>query len=87
MPLHTPTVLAPRHPRLARAAAIATACIAAGAATVVITDDKPAPHNQTIAAPSQTTTRYFDTEATKIASMRALRRHIAEQRANPTTRR
>ena len=85
MPLHTPAVLAPRHPRLARAAAVATACIAAGAATVVITDDKPAAHDQTIAVPSQTATRYFDTEANKIASMRALRRHIAEQRSNPST--
>jgi hypothetical protein len=81
VPLHSPTVLAPRHPRLARAAAIATACIAAGATTVVITDDKPAPHNQRIAVPSQTVTRYFDSGANKIASMRALRRHIAKQQA------
>ena len=85
MPLHTPTVLAPRLPRLARAAAIAAACIAAGAATVVITDDQPAPQIHTIAEPSQpATTRYFDIEANKAASMRALGRHIAKRQANGT---
>ena len=87
MPLHTTTVLASRRPRLPRAAAIATACIAAGAATVVIADDQPAPQVRTIAAPSQPmATRYFDIEANKAASMRALSRHTAEQRANHTTR-
>ncbi len=85
MPLHSPTILSPRLPRLARGAAIATACIAAGAATVAITDDKPAPQNQTVAVPSQTAvTRHFDSEANKIASMRALRRHIAKRQANGT---
>jgi hypothetical protein len=85
VPLHSPTIRAPRRPRLTRAAAIATACIAAGAATVVITNDNPAPQNHTIAAPSQTAvTRHFDSEANKIASMRALRRRIAKQQANST---
>jgi hypothetical protein len=74
--LHTPTVLAPRRPRLMRAVAIATACIAAGVATVVIADDQPAPRVRTIAEPSRPTTRYFDIEANKAASTRALSRHI-----------
>jgi hypothetical protein len=87
VPLHSHTVLAPRRPRLTRAAAIATACVAAGAATVVIAHDQPAPQLRTIAAPSQPAdTRYFDIEANKVASMRALGRHIAEQRANRTPR-
>ena len=77
MPLHTPTDLALRRPRLTRAAAVATACIAAGVATVVIGDDQPAPQARTIAAPSQhAATRYFDIEANKAASMRALSRHM-----------
>jgi hypothetical protein len=86
MPLHTPTV---RRPRLTRAAAIATAtaCIAAGAAAIVIADDQPAPQNDTIAEPSQPfTSRYLDIEANKAASMRALGLHIAKQRANRTSR-
>jgi hypothetical protein len=86
VPLHTPTV---RRPRLAHAAAIATAtaCIAAGAATIVIADDQPALQLHTIAKPSQrVTSRYFDIEANKAASMRALGLHIAEQRANRTSR-
>jgi hypothetical protein len=86
VPLHTPTV---RRPRLARAAAIATAtaCTAAGAATIVIADDQPAPQIHTIAEPSQpVSSRYFDIEANKAASMRALGLHIAEQRTNRTSR-
>jgi hypothetical protein len=87
VPLHTPTALAPRLPRLTRAAALAAASVAAGTATVVIADDQPAPQVRTIAAPSQpVATRYFDIEANKAASMRALSRHTAEQRANHTTR-
>jgi hypothetical protein len=81
------TVLAARRPHLTRAAAIATACMAAGAATVVIADDHPAPQVRSIAEPSQpVATRYFGTETNKVASMRALRRHIAKQRANRTSR-
>jgi hypothetical protein len=83
VPLHTPTVFAPRRPRLGRVAAIATACMAAGAATVVIAGDQPATQVGSIAEPSRpATTRYFDIEANKAASMRALGRHIAEQQAN-----
>jgi hypothetical protein len=81
------TVVDTRHTRLTRAAAIATACMAAGAATVLIADDQPAPRDDSIAEPSQpVATRYFGTEANKVASMRALRRHIAKQRANRTGR-
>jgi hypothetical protein len=88
VPLHTPTVPAPRHAGLARTAIIVVAaCIAAGAATIVIADDQPAPQIDTIAEPSQpATSRYFDIEANKAASMRALGLHIAEQRANRTSR-
>jgi hypothetical protein len=75
VPLHRPTV---RVPRLARAAAVATACIATGAATVAIADHQPDPHVRTVAETA--TTRYFDIEANKAASMRALGRHLAEQR-------
>jgi hypothetical protein len=86
VPLHTPTL---RRPRLARAAAIATAtaCTAAGAATIVIADDQPAPQIHTIAEPSQpVTSRYFDIEANKATSMRALGLHLTEQRTNHTPR-
>jgi hypothetical protein len=86
VPLHTPTA---RRPRLAHAAAIATAaaCIAAGAATIVIADDQPAPQIHTIAEPSQpVTSRYFDIEANKAASMRALGLHITQQKTNHTSR-
>ena len=87
MPLHSPTVLTPRLPRLTRVAAIAAACVAGGAATVVIADDQSAPAVRTIAEPSQpAVTRYFDIEANKAASMRALGRHIAELRTNRTSR-
>jgi hypothetical protein len=86
VPLHTPTV---RRPRLARAAAIATAaaCITAGAATIVIADDQPTPPTHTTGEPSQpVTSRYFDLEANKAASMRALGLHIAEQQTNHNSR-
>jgi hypothetical protein len=61
--------------------------VAAGAATVVIADDQPAPQVRTIAEPSQpSATRYVDIEANKVASMRALGRHTAEQQTNRTPR-
>jgi len=61
--------------------------VAGGAATVVIADDQSAPAVRTIAEPSQpAVTRYFDIEANKAASMRALGRHIAELRTNRTSR-
>jgi hypothetical protein len=84
VPLHTPTVLAPR---LARAAAVASACIAAGAAPAAIADDQPFVQIRSIAEPSQpAATRYYDIEANKANSMRVLGRYIAEQRANPSSR-
>jgi hypothetical protein len=81
VPLHSPTL---RVPRLASAAAVATACMAAGAATVAIADDQPVPQGGTVAETAFT--RYFDIEANKAASMRALGRHIAEQRKNQSSR-
>jgi hypothetical protein len=81
------TVPAPWRPRVARVVAIAAALAAAGAATVVIADDQPAPQVPSIAEPSQpATSGYFDTEANKVASMRALSAHIAERQATPITR-
>ena len=86
MPLHSQIAIAARLPRLSRAVGIAAACIAAGAATVVIADDQPVPQVRTIAEPSQpVATRFFDIEANKAASLRALSRHIAEQRTNHTS--
>lgn len=81
MPLHSPTV---RVPRLARAAAVASTLVAVGAATFAVADDQPVPQVRTIAETA--TTRYFDIEANKAASMRALGRHIAEPRENHTSR-
>ena len=77
------TALPVRRLRVTRTAVVATACVAAGAATIVVADDRPAPEVRPLAEPSPAVvTRYFDTEANKIASMRALRRHIAERRAS-----
>jgi hypothetical protein len=73
-----------RVPRLARAAAVATACMAAGAATVAIADDQSVPQVRTVAETA--ITRYFDVEANKAASMRALGLHLTEQRTNRSSR-
>lgn len=83
------TVFAPGRPRVVRAAAIAAACTAAGAATVFVADDRSATQVRSSAQPSApvVASRYFDTEANKIASMRALRRHIAGQRAQREAKR
>jgi hypothetical protein len=81
VPLHSPTV---RVPRLTRAAAVATTLMAAGAATVTVADDQTVPQARTIAETA--ITRYFDIEANKAASIRALGLHIAEQRENHTSR-
>jgi hypothetical protein len=88
VPLHTPTVPAPRHAGLARTAIIVVAaCIAAGGVTIGFSDGQSAPPDRTIAETNQpATSRYFDIEANKAASMRALGLHIAEQRANRTWR-
>jgi hypothetical protein len=88
VPLHTPTVLAPRRPRLGRVAALAVAIsAAAGAATLVIADDHPTSQVRSIAEPSQpAASRYFDIEANKAATMRALGRRLVEQRATRTSR-
>jgi hypothetical protein len=87
VPLHSPTVIAARRPRLGRVAAIATACMAAGAAPIAIADDQPSGQARSIAEPSQpAVTRYFDIEANKANSMRALGLHMAEQRADPSSR-
>jgi hypothetical protein len=82
-----PTVAPPWRPRVLRVVAVAAACGAVGAATIVIVDDQPAPRVPSIAEPSQPVTAgYSDTEANKVASMRALSAHIAEREAAPATR-
>ena len=81
MPLHSSTR---RVARLARAAAVATACMATVAATVAIADDQSAPQVRTVAETA--ITRYFDIEANKALSMRALGLHLAEQRTNQSSR-
>jgi hypothetical protein len=88
VPLHTPTVRAPRLPRLGRVAALAVAtCATAGAVTTVIADDPPAAQVRAIAAPSQPAAHYFDIEANKVASMRALGRHIRVHHSLPSAAR
>jgi hypothetical protein len=87
VPLHSPTAVAPRRRRVGLIVTLAATCATAGAATIVIANDQTAPHINAIAEPSQpVTSRYFDIEANKAASMRALGLHIAQQRASRTSR-
>lgn len=88
MPLHTRALLAPTSPRNGYlAAVVAAATFATAGAVTVIADDQVTAHVRTSAEPSQpVSTRYFDVEANKAASMRALGRHIAQQRATPAPR-
>jgi len=72
----------PRRQRIGSAAAIA-ACIAAAA--VLTTDDQSARDVPRITVPDKPAAgRYFDIEANKAATMRALGRDIAGRRANRT---
>jgi hypothetical protein len=87
VPLHSTTVTAVRMPRLAQLAAIAVAAATASAVTIALTDDRPAPQVRTVAAPAQPpASRYFDLEANKAASMRALGEQIAVTRTDPVSR-
>lgn len=79
MSLRTPTVLTPRRRRVALIAALAATCAAAGAPAIVIADDQPAPRIHTIGEPGP---RYFDIEANKATSMRALGLHVAQPGTN-----
>jgi hypothetical protein len=74
VPLHTPTVPAPRHAGLARTAIIVVAaCIAAGGVTIGFSDGQSAPPDRTIAETNQPAiSRYDDITANKARSMRAL---------------
>ena len=89
-PVALPTVVAPRRPRVTRAAAVAAACLAVGgaAAAVVIADSQPAPETRSVAAPNPrvVVTHPEGAEANKAASMRALSLHIAERSAVATPR-
>jgi len=85
MSLHSPTVIVPARPRTGRVAAlVAATCVTAGGIAIAVAGDQAAP--RVVPAAEQATTRYFDIEANKVASMRALARHIAEQRANRASR-
>ena len=88
MPLHSSTVTAVRTPRLAQFAAIAAVATAtAGAVTVALTDDRPAPQIRTIAESAQPApSRYLDREANKAASISALGRHVVVPRSEPVSR-
>ena len=87
VPLHSTTVTAVRMPRRAQLAAIAVAAATASAVTIALTDDRPAPQVRTVAAPAQpAASRYFDLEANKAESMRALGRHMAAARADHPSR-
>jgi hypothetical protein len=87
VPLHSTTISAVRMPRLARLAAIAATAATAGAVTIALTEDRPAPQVRTIGESAQpAASRYFDLEAHKAASMRALGRRIAAARTDHTSR-
>jgi curli biogenesis system outer membrane secretion channel CsgG len=87
VPLHTPTVLAPRLPRPTRAAAALATCATAAAATIAIAYNQPASQVRASTEPSPPVAlRYFDIEANKANSMKALARHNAEQRASRASR-
>ena len=78
MPLHSTTVTAARMPRSARLAAIAATAATAGAFTIALAENGPAPQVRTIAESAQpAASRFFDLEANKAASMRALGEQIA----------
>ena len=78
------TIAAPRHPRLARIAAVATVtCAIAGAAVIVTSDDRPA-RQATPAA--QSVGGFHDLQANKAVAMRALGRHLGAQRTSPGPR-
>jgi hypothetical protein len=87
----TATVPPRRHRRHLRALALlglaATAALAPISARAQPTHDAAIPQIHTIAEPSQpVTSRYFEIEANEAAGMRALGRHIAQQRADRTSR-
>ena len=88
MPLHTPTVPALRHPRLARVAAVVAALSStAGVVTIGTADDRPASQTGASTESMQpAAARYLDIEANKANSMRALGLHIARQRADAVPR-
>jgi hypothetical protein len=79
VPLHTAAISIPMLPRLAQLFALGAATFATAAPTIAIADDQSTSRVRTIEAAA---TRYFDLEANKAASMRALGRRIADHRAS-----
>jgi hypothetical protein len=87
VPLRTTTVSTARMPRFGQLAAIAAAAATASAVTIAVTDDPPAPQVRAVTTSAEPAApRYFDLEANKAASMRALGRQIAIQRSRHTAR-
>jgi hypothetical protein len=86
VPLHSTTITAVRMPRRARLAVIAAAAATAGAVTIAVTEDRPAPQVRTIGESAQQASRYFDLEANKAAGMRALGERIAVTRTEHVSR-
>jgi hypothetical protein len=87
VPLHSPTASTPTLPRLGHLAALAAATITTAGAVVVVADETTAAQVRTIAEPSQrVAARYFDLEANRAVSMRALGRHLVRQRATSVSR-
>jgi hypothetical protein len=82
VPLHSSTILAPR-----RAATLAAVCATAASFSIAVGDGQTAPPARTIAEQGRPlVTPYFDIEANKAASMRALGLHMAAQRSGATSR-
>jgi hypothetical protein len=86
--LHTiPAVSGHRRPRLALAATLAAVtCAASGAIAIGSSGEQPFAQLSSFADGGQPSDRYYDIEANKANSMRALGRHLDEQRANGPSR-
>jgi hypothetical protein len=84
MPIPSPTVLTSQRRYIRRGAAIAAACIVAVALAFADEFSSPA---RTITEPNvQATSRYYDIEANKAATMRTAGRRNTEQQTNRTSR-
>jgi len=82
VPLHTPTITAPHLPRTGRLAAVTVALVVgAGAGAVVLANGDPTPHVRVAPAGAATVVPDRGLELNKAASMQALSRHLAAQRA------
>ena len=84
MPRHSSTATLRRIEYLA---ALVTAAFVTAGAISVVADEAPAAQVRTITEPSQLVgARYFDIEANRAASIRALGGHLVQQRATSVSR-